>query len=375
MRPICCGLLAALALSSPAAQGQPLRPDKDINDILEPIRKKHKLPALAGAIVTSKGVTAIGAVGIRKAGTKVAVTINDQFHIGSDTKAMTAVLLARLIEAGRLNWDTPLEKAFPDLAATMAPALKKVTLLQLLTHRSGLSKDLKGGWHSVVMGNDLRKQRAAAVKKALTAAPEHEPGKAYHYSNLGYVVAAAAAERAVDDSWEALMRKQVFDPLGMKSAGFGPPGTPGKIDQPLPHDGDGDPVKLGPEADNPEVMGPAGTVHCSLPDWAKFIADQLKGNRGKGALLKAETYKKLHASPFPDHFYTPGGWTGQEIPGGVILVHAGSNSMNYATALLMPHKDVAVLVATNRGGDLQAMDRICAEAGAELLKHLAKKKP
>jgi hypothetical protein len=60
------------------------------NTILESIRQKHKLPALAGVIVTSKGVAAIGAVGVRKAGTKVPVTIDDRFHLGSDTKAMTA---------------------------------------------------------------------------------------------------------------------------------------------------------------------------------------------------------------------------------------------------------------------------------------------
>lgn len=378
MRPACRGLLAlltTLGLCCAAARGQPpLRADKDVNDILETVRKKHKLPALAGAIVTSKGVVAVGAVGVRKAGTNVPVTIDDQFHIGSDTKAMTAVLIARLIEEGRLAWDTPLDRAFPDLADAMNPALKKVTLLQLLTHRSGLSENLKGGWHGVVSGDDPRKQRLAAVKKALAAAPEHEPGKKYHYSNLGYVVAAAAAERAANDSWEALMRKKVFGPLGMKSAGFGPPGTPGKVDQPLPHDGDGNPLKLGPGADNPKVMGPAGTVHCSLPDWGKFIADQLRGSRGKGALLRAETYKKLHASPFPDHFYTPGGWAGQEIPGGVVLAHAGSNGMNYATALLIPHRDVAVLVATNRGGDLKVMDRICGEAAVELLEHFSRKK-
>ena len=185
-------------------------------------------------------------------------------------------------------------------------------------------------------------------------------------------MAAAAAERAADASWEELLRKKVFEPLGMKSAGFGAPGTPDKIDQPWPHDEDGDPVKPGPEADNPPVMGPAGTVHCSLPDWALFIADQLKGGRGQGGLLKPETYKRLQTSPFRDHFYTPGGWTGQEVPGGVLLAHDGSNRMNYALAALMPSKDIAFLAVTNRGG--KDAKKACDEAIEALVKHFIKKK-
>ena len=366
-------LFGALGLAAAAHGQSPARADKEINEILEPIRKKHHLPALAGALVTSKGLCAIGAVGVRKVGAKVAVTVEDRFHIGSDTKAMTATLIARLVEEGRLSWDTPLEKALPELAGSMAPELKTVTLVHLLTHHAGLPANLKGGWRKVP-GDTPRKQRAAVLKAALGQAPATKPGEKYEYSNLGYVIAGAVAERAADASWEDLMRKKLFAPLGMDGAGFGPPGTAAKIDQPWPHDGAGDPVEPGPGADNPAVMGPSGNVHCSLPDWARFIADQLKGGRGGRGLLKAETYKKLQQSPFRDHFYTPGGWTGQEIPGGVLLAHGGSNQLNYALALLVPGKDIAVLVATNRGGDIETMDRICAEAAEALLKHHGRNK-
>jgi CubicO group peptidase (beta-lactamase class C family) len=68
--------------------------------LLEPIRSKYKLPALAGAIVTSRGLTAIGVTGVRKTGTDVAVTVDDTWHLGSDTKAMTAVLIGLVVEQG-----------------------------------------------------------------------------------------------------------------------------------------------------------------------------------------------------------------------------------------------------------------------------------
>jgi hypothetical protein len=96
-------------------------------------------------------------------------------------------------------------------------------------------------------------------------------------------------------------------------------------------------------------MGPAGRVHCSLPDWAKFVADQLLGARSGRALLWPQTYTRLHASPFRDELYTPGGWKEESVFGAVLLAHDGCNTMNYAIALLWPSRDCAVLVATNQG--------------------------
>jgi CubicO group peptidase (beta-lactamase class C family) len=67
----------------------PEKPDQALRDILEPIRKKHDLPALAAAFVRSKGLVAAAAVGVRRRGTDIAVTADDQFHLGSDTKLST----------------------------------------------------------------------------------------------------------------------------------------------------------------------------------------------------------------------------------------------------------------------------------------------
>ena len=64
----------------------------DIGSIVGPIREKYDLPALAGAIVTSNGIAAQGVVGMRKYGTQTPVTSDDEFHLGSDTKAMTATI-------------------------------------------------------------------------------------------------------------------------------------------------------------------------------------------------------------------------------------------------------------------------------------------
>jgi CubicO group peptidase (beta-lactamase class C family) len=316
--------------------------------------------------VTSKGLVAMGPVGVRKAGTEVSVTGEDQWHIGSDTKAMTATLIGALVEQGKLKWETTVGEMFPDLAASMPPEWQKVTLLHLLSHRAGLPANLTGGWWKVPRDGTTREQHLAAVKMALSEKLDSEPGARYGYSNLGYVIAGAMAEKAADASWEDLITRLVFEPLGLKSVGFGGTGTPGQVDQPWGHGADGKPVESnGPAVDNPPVLGPAGRVHCSLADWAKFIADQLRGARGEKALLKPETYRKLHTPPFGGDYAL--GWlvTQRDWGGGTVLTHAGSNTMNYAVVWMAPQRDFAVLAVTNQGGDGAA--QACDEAAAALI--------
>jgi hypothetical protein len=163
------------------------------------------------------------------------------------------------------------------------------------------------------------------------------------------------------------MREIVFNPLEMTSCGFGGLGTPGKIDQPWPHRENGKPMgKNGPAVDNPEFMGPAATVHCSIGDWVKFIADQLRGERGEGALLHAETYKMLHTAPYGDGVALGWGTSSQEWAGGTVLAHTGSNTMNYCSVQLMLQRDFATLIVTNQGGN--EANKAVGEANAALIR-------
>jgi CubicO group peptidase (beta-lactamase class C family) len=336
----------------------------NLNSLLQPILKKYDLPALAGAIVTSKGLIAVGAVGVRKYGTDSPVTVDDQFHLGSDTKAMTATLLAMFVEEGKLNWTTTVEQVFPDLASTMNPAYRKVTVEQLLAQRSGFTDDSwpKGKTFFDVhnLTGTPREQRTAYVAMILTEPPRSEPGTTFLYSNRNYAVAGAIAEKIANDSWGHLMQKRIFDPLGMKTCGFGAMGTytgsdPKKIDEPWQH------VLLSldmhraiapaPQSDNPPAIAPAGTVHCSIIDWGKFVTAHLRGEKGDPGILKPETFKRLHTAPFGGDYAS--GWMVANRPwagNGPALNHAGSNNQNYAIVWMAPAKDFAVLVATNQAG-------------------------
>jgi len=325
--------------------------NETVDSILEQIRQKNKIPAICAAIVTSKGLVIAGAAGIRKASTDVSVTVNDKWHLGSNTKAMTATLAAILVEQGKLRWTTTLGEVFPELAAAMNPEMKDVAMLQLLSHRAGIPKDLDN-WRAFSRKGSLSNQRYEVVKKVCTRKPDCQPGSKYLYSNLGYVIAGAMIEKVISKPWEEAVKEYIFTPLEMKTAGFGGTGTPGKIDQPWGHGADGAPVAgNGPAIDNPQVMAPAGCVHGSIQDWAKFITDQLRGARGEPALLKPDSYSMLHKPPFGGDYAL--GWlvTSRDWGGGTVLTHAGCNTMNYSNTWIAPQRDFAVLACVNHGGD------------------------
>lgn len=365
------GLAAA---ESTAARDSEPGSTRDVSDILEPIRSENKLPALAAAKIESGRLVALGAVGVRQADGTERVTLGDRFHIGSCTKSMTATLCALLVEHGKLQWTSTVSEVFADQAEKIHVELHDVTLEQLLTHRSGLPEDRTPDpilWLTIrSLTGPLPEQRRALVELVLKQQPTAQPGSKHQYSNLGYTLAGAMCERVTGQSWEQLMRDELFTPLDMATAGFGPPGSADVVDQPRGHVSLGTEMKALPPgefADNPQVIGPAGTVHCSLADWAKYAAFHLRGARGEEPRLPAEVFQKLH-TPLPgDEQSYAFGWVAAERgwAGGKVLMHAGSNRMWYAVVWLAPNKNAAYLAATNAGNDQAA--QACDKAITKLI--------
>lgn len=337
--------------------------DTRIENLLAPIRDEHKVPGLIGGIVYGEALVAIGAVGDRKIGTGPALRVNDKMHIGSCTKAMTATCLARLVEKHSLNWNSTIGTVFSRLKDELHPEFLQVTLTQLLEHRAGLPAN--GPWGGLGSGSVVE-QRDELLKRILSRPPQSAPGTAFLYSNVGYAVAGHMAEEVTGKSWEELMQSELFEPLKMTSAGFGVPGTKGEADQPWGHQslfGRAFPV----QHDNPAALGPAGTVHCTLPDWARFIAAHLSGARGEGGLLDAETFRTLHTPPQGGDYAC--GWivVEREWAGGRTLSHAGSNTFWMARVWIAPERNFAVLVVANQGGD--AGSQACEAAIGALIKN------
>jgi len=332
-------LAFAALLAGSAAAAQP-------SALLEETRRELGAPGIAYA-VWRDGRVVEGAAGERALGSGVAVEAGDPFHIGSIAKPFTATLAARLVEQGRLSWaDTVGER----LGAGAAGAYRDVTLANLLSHRGGISPDPhpQEAARLVRVRGLVEKRRAAAA--LMLSLPSS--GRRYVYSNYSYVVAAAMIEAATGQSWEALMRAEVFAPLGLASAGFGPPGTRDSLDAPLGHIGPGSmasgPVPPhSPLADNPPFRAPAGGLHISMRDLVLFGAAHLRGDLGEEtAFLSTGTWRFLHRPG--DGGYAVG-WA---VTGGGALHHDGSNLRWFALLRIIPEERLVIAVAVNSAQDL-----------------------
>ncbi len=284
---------------------------QDVSESLVPLLERHKVPAMAVAVIEGERLTKLGAAGIRARGDEAKVELDDVWHLGSCTKAMTATLCARLVEQGKLKWDSKVGDVFTDQAEQIHAEWRDVTLVQLLSHRASMSAIPPLPLWLKLVGHDGNRDAREMLLSGrwLKSAPAHAPGSKWEYSNAGFMLAGLMAERAADKDWETLMREQLFEPLGMKSAGFGAPGSADMIDQPRGHNAFGIAMKPGKGADNPRGLGPAGTVHCSLRDWSKFIALHLQGARGDCKSLTAESLQRLHApQPIDDKSAYALGW-------------------------------------------------------------------
>ena len=329
-----------------------------IQETLAEAVTREKIPGMVAAITSSRGVLAVGAAGIRKIGTAVKLTENDLMHLGSCTKAMTSALLATLVSEGMLTWETSLIEALPELKGVIHRDYYPVTVWELLAHRARLAPNAENWWAHRKM--ELKKRRLEILKENLKEAPSYGKG-VYHYSNLGYMIAGCIAEKVTGSTWEVLMRQRIFGPLGMSSAGFGPPGTPGNTDQPWGH------MRAGAtwqprQFDNAEALGPAGRVNCTAADWAKFLAMQLPDGRKLG--LNQEALERLIT---PTETYA-GGWilAKRTWGKGTVLTHSGSNTMWHASVWVAPKLDRSFLVATNSSDENS--HRVCDHMIGELIR-------
>jgi len=327
------------------------------------------LPATLAAAMEGKTVPAVGVLvirngkvvdqavaGIDRLGSQSAATVDDLWNLGSDSKAMTVTMIARLVERGVLSWKVPLSEMLPDLAAEMRPEYRDVTLVDLMSHRAGLPENHSDEAYFRTFFTDtrpLQEQRLAYLRLAVRDTPVGPTRGKPNYSNTGLILAGAIAEKATGKSYETLMQEEVFGPLGMTTAVFNqiPDAgeTSGHINGRMSVAADG----------NPQMILPAGGVRMTLADWARFCIDQMAGEAGRGKLLKPETYRLMH-TPQGDSIVAMGWGVPPQIAGraGPVLTHGGSDGNWFAFVALFPGSENGVLAVANAaetmGGDAAA---------------------
>lgn len=313
------------------------------------LRQENNLVGLAAMVSIDGKVQAAAASGERKYGSGVSVEISDRWHLGGITGSITATMIARLVEAGQMQWSDTLVEIFPE--ASIHEDWKPVTVRQLLTHSSGALANfsLQVRRQQPEPGPECTQARRAAVLDVIKAKPEHPPGTKHAYSNVGFTIAGGMAEQVTGETWENLVKREVFEPLSLTGAGFGPPKSPEEtLDQPRGHRtflrGK---VAVADDADNTPIMGPAGAVHMTLDDLCTYATEHMRGELDDGQLLSAKTYKQLHA---PELGRYACGWVlkkpSYEIAHKVYW-HNGSNTMWYALVVFIPDTNMVVAITSN----------------------------
>lgn len=359
---ICVSLCQRVAAESPPSDlPASISSNAEMEQAVAALRESHKLVSLAAMYQVDGKIVAAAAVGERAAGSGVPVTLDDQWHLGSITKSMTATMIGRLVESGQMHWDDTVGGAF-DGVEGVAAGWRDMSLMHLLTHTAGAPDNFPLAVRLIhpKLGDQCVAARHAAVESMLTSEPLSPPGKNFAYSNVGYTIAGVMAERATGKSWEELMQAEVFEPLGLTQAGFGAPDWRDALSQPRGHLGGFKPkAPVQGIEDNTPIMGPAGTVHMTLAELCTFAHEHLHGQRGEGKLLAKETYQQLHTPALQKYAC---GWVCEAGDDGLPphFWHNGSNTMWYANVTVVP-KSGAVLAVTSNDGDIKAAEKAAAE--------------
>jgi CubicO group peptidase (beta-lactamase class C family) len=249
-------------------------------------------------------------------------------------------MMAMLLEKGVLRWDMTVGEILSDIP--MRDEYRGVSLEQLLQHHGGVPNlpstgEFLDGFPTKA-GQSPAQARTILVSQALSESPIKQ-GE-YSYSSAGYVVAGCMAERVTRRGWEDLMQSLLFEPLQLQSTGFGWPADEGRPNQPRGHYGAPPELRVQEMGEymlgDMDYIGPAGNLHCSIEDLARFAAFHLRVLSRRDDMLEVESVLRF--------------WRAEETDKGERRFgFFGSGGTFMAMIAVYPDSDFAIVAATNYG--------------------------
>lgn len=325
--------------------------------------------------------------GRRRLGQNTLVTRDDRFAIGSNTKAMTCAALVALAERGGPALSLTLPEAFGGWAGGIHPAYAGVTLSDLLHHRGGLPAFTGGGSEEEAFIAHVEADTGALpttpagrriyfARWLLAQAPAAglTPGRDFHYSNAGYVLAAAIIETATGKTFEAVFNEQLVQPLGLQGSWRSP--VPGEHDLLWGHQGTAGALSVVEATEDAlatrdwlDIIGPAGHWACTGSAYAHWLRWHVQALRGASTPLPRTYVNDLRNAPADRYVW---GWQAQATPNRVLLTHTGHVPGFMAEVVVDRSGDFAVFGLSNTGhmaqdGSSWVLSRI-DQALAEVLK-------
>lgn len=310
------------------------------------LRNTYNIPEISYAVVNSKSILEIAAVGRHSIDLPDTATLNDRFHIGSNTKAMTAFIIAKYVEMGKLDWATKFFDIYPEWKNGSLAAYHHITLQDLLSHKAGI-QPFQGENDPEIPGfkgtnPEKRKQFGQFV---LTLDPvKPDSLNPFVYSNAGYTLATLMVEKVARKSWEELVEKVLNKDLNLNIKLSWPENQLTK--ETWGHLTENDSLKPVPSDWNYHLdfTEPAGDVNIKLVDYVKFIQLNLRGLEGRDNYLKSETYQFIH-NGIKNYAL---GWFNVYEKGKEWSVHSGTGAFTYFTIVHIDRtNNIAFIIFTN----------------------------
>lgn len=343
---------------------------KGFPQFVEKMLKEWEVQGAAVSIVKDGKLVFARGFGYRDVKNKLAVTPDTLFAIGSCTKAFTATVLGILVDEGKLEWDKPVRTYLPSFKLQDPVASEQMTPVDLVTHRSGLPR------------HDLIWYGSPAARKDLFKRLQFlEPSKGFRstfqYNNLMFMTAGYMAGKITGMSWEELVQKKIFDPLGMKTSNFSVKDSQKAKDFSFPYSKRDEKIVKIPFR-NIDEIGPAGSINSSVNEMAQWILLNLnKGKIGDKQVISEKTLQTLHTprmvtaplSKDKEFLYSAYGmgWGISAYRGHPVVAHGGGIDGFISRVVFLPRDNAGIVVLTNtdRGGSsfcsviaFNVMDRI-----------------
>ena len=325
--------------------------------------KAFQVPGIAVAIVKDDQVVLSKGFGVLKHGSEQKVTADTLFGVASNTKAMTAALLAQLVDEGKLTWQTKVIDIIPEFQMPDAYVTREFTIIDLLSHNSGLG--LGAGdlmiWPETTLTNQ-------DVIKGLKHLPQVSSFRSeFAYDNLMYVIAGEIIAKITGKPWHENIQENIFNKLGMKNtrAKFSliPPANKNVARAHVPLDG-----KLHVVGGNfLEKFSSAGSVASSVNDMSLWLKAQLKrGKYGQNgdqelrlfsekqsrAMWQARTLLPVPQSATDQdktHFTAYAlGWFVKDYHGVKVIQHTGGILGMVSKVVMVPEENLAMVILTNQ---------------------------
>ena len=309
------------------------------------------VPGAAIAVVQGGRVVLEKGFGTRQLAHDRPVTPATLFMIGSTTKPLTTLMMARLADEGRLGWETPITSLLPNFALADAAMTARLTLQDTVCACTGLPRqDME------ILFEHARMTPEALIEAMRAMKPTTGFGETFQYSNAmvsagGYAAAAALGGRGAGGGWlgaayDRAMQTRVFDPLGMAATTFDLAAVR-RQEHAVPHARDLAlrPVPIALAHEEVRAWDPAGGAWSNVRDLARYLLAELAGGSSPNLLRRrAPRVKAGGANSYGLGLFV-------ERDRGVVVVHHGGNKRGFTSDMFfLPEHGVGVVLLANAGG-------------------------